>query len=82
MSKKITKYDDFINEEFKFNLESFKSLLSKVKKMVSKDQINQFISQNKEEIERVQNILEDEKGNIDYSKAFNFVRENTKNKNG
>lgn len=78
MSKKINKYDDFVNEEAFFSIDSFKSLLDKVKGMVSKSQISEFISKNKEEIERVQNLLEDDKGKIDYNKAIKFVKENTK----
>ena len=78
MSKKINKYDDFINEEFNLSIDSFKSLLSKVKGMVSKKQIDEFISKNKDEISKVQELLEDDKGKIDYKKAINFVKENIK----
>lgn len=78
MSKKINKYDDFVNEEISFSIDSFKSLLNKIKGMIPRKQIDQFIAQNKEEILRVQNLLEDEKGNIDYSKAIKFVKENKK----
>ena len=78
MSKKINKYNDFVNEEFNLSIDSFKSLLNKVKGMVSKKQIDEFISKNKEEISRVQELLEDDKGKVDYKKALSFVKENIK----
>lgn len=82
MKRKINKYDDFVNEEFDFSIDSFKSLLNKVKSLVSKKQIDEFIKTNRAEIERVQDLLEDEKGKIDYKKALGFVKENIKKKNG
>ena len=78
MSKKINKYNDFVNEEFNLSIDSFKSLLNKVKGMLSKKQIDDFISKNKEEIGRVQELLEDDNGKVDYKKALNFVKENIK----
>ena len=78
MSKKINKYNDFVNEEFNLSIDSFKSLLNKVKGMLSKKQIDDFISKNKEEIGRVQELLEDDNGKVDYKKALNLVKENIK----
>ena len=76
MGRKVNKYDDFINEEVSFD--AFKSLIDKVKAFIPKKQIQEFIQKNKAEVERVSNLLEDEKGNIDYKKAFQFAKENVK----
>jgi len=73
MSKKLNKYDEFINEEL-LGFDSFKSLLDKIKAFMPKSKIQEFIKNNKEEVERVQKLLEDDKGNIDQKKAFDFVR--------
>lgn len=74
MSKKINKYDDFVNEEFKLSPDTFKGLLDKVKSIVPKDKIKSFIEDNKDEVERVKNLITKEDGSVDYSKAFNLVK--------
>ena len=80
MSRKINKYDDFVNEEFDFSIGAFKGLLDNVKVMVSRKQIDDFINKNKDEIQKVQDLLEDDNGKIDYNKALKFVKENVKKK--
>lgn len=74
--KKINRYDDFnkIDEEFDFSKESFKNLINKVKSIIPKDRINAFIKDNRAEVERVRDLITNDDGDIDYSKAITFAK--------
>jgi hypothetical protein len=80
MSKKIDKYQDFVktNEELDLSLDSFKGLMNKVKTLISTEKIKEFIKNNKEEVEKLKNSLTNEEGDLDYSKAFSFAKNEVK----
>lgn len=77
---KINKYGDFIktNEEINISMDSFKGLLNKVKSIIPKSKIDSFIRNNKEEVERVKNMITNGDGEIDYQKAFDLVKKEIK----
>lgn len=61
---KIIKYDKFLktNEELTLSMDSFKGLLNKVKSILPKSKIESFINDNKEEVEKVSDMISDENG--------------------
>ena len=80
MKRKVNKFDDFVNEEFDFSIQSFKNLLNKVKGLVSRKQMDDFIQKNQSEIKDVEKLLVGQDGKVDYKKALQFVKENVKKK--
>jgi len=80
MKRKVNKFDDFVNEEFDFSIQSFKNLLNKVKGLVSRKQMDEFIQKNQSEIKDVEKLLIGQDGKVDYGKALQFVKESVKKK--
>ena len=80
-------FEEDKNEEFKFGGDTpykrygkdfIQNLISKAKKLIPQERIDQFIEDNKDEVEKLANQLSDDKGDIDYDKVTEFINKNKK----
>ena len=81
--KKILNSDEFLNEKFfkpNYSKDKIQKLITKAKPLISKDKMDSFIEDNKEEIEEVADLITDEEGNIDFGKVKEFFNSNIKKK--
>jgi dephospho-CoA kinase len=79
--KKILNSEEFLNERFfkpNYTKEKIKELIAKAKPLISKDKMDNFIADNKEQIEEVSDLITDENGEIDYGKVKDFLKSNLK----
>ena len=79
---KVKKFKELTNEEFKFGgkytEDVVKSLLAKVKKLIPQDRIDQFIEENRDQVEQLSEQLSNESGDLDMSKVTDFINKNKK----
>jgi hypothetical protein len=78
--KHVKQRNDFLNDEFNWKdpVSSIQELIEKVKKIIPRSTIDKFIDENREKVEQVAALLRDEKGDLDYNKTANFIKENIK----
>ena len=80
--KRINEYDDFLNERFNrpsgYTKEFIQGLLAKAKKLIPQEKIDQFIKDNKEEVEKMAELLQDENGELDMSKVKDLMNKNNR----
>lgn len=78
--KHVKPREEFLDEEFNWKdpIGSVKELIAKVRNIIPQAKINQFIEDNREQVENVAKMLAGEDGNIDYGKAASFIKENMK----